>query len=251
MQIRKHREFDYQRIDDIDAIPPFTKQEGNCLDELGQCIVQHGLHDRVGAALLHSHFPIADDETLLERFAADGSGTTTPVSDSAIDQVDIVPTLFGFDPTSQEPECIAFEYLQTINAPDLLSEDRSAFFAAALRVIARHNCSNRFGIAVDLGDLAVDEVLVESSDVANRLLTSRSYKKDQSRSFPTRETRWFWNMGQISAGQKCESRTVTVKECRQECKVVGGGYGQGAVWRHDQHHHVSYGSKYEHHTSYS
>lgn len=53
-------------LPDIDQVMPFSAADEACLKELREVLVRHAATDRFGIDLLHSHFPMADDELLLE-----------------------------------------------------------------------------------------------------------------------------------------------------------------------------------------
>ena|SRR5947209_8481457 len=53
-------------VRDIDDIDPLCDADTDCLAEVRDVLKKHGKLERFGIALLHSHFPLADDEILLE-----------------------------------------------------------------------------------------------------------------------------------------------------------------------------------------
>lgn len=54
---------DFQDIDDIE---PINDSDFNCLNDIWAVLKKHNRLNRFGVALLHNHFPISDDEILLE-----------------------------------------------------------------------------------------------------------------------------------------------------------------------------------------
>lgn len=50
----------------IDEVEPLNDTDTDCLHEIYEVLKKHGKADRLGVALLHSHFHLADDEILLE-----------------------------------------------------------------------------------------------------------------------------------------------------------------------------------------
>jgi hypothetical protein len=50
----------------INETPNIDETDESCLAELESVLRKHGKASRFGVSLLHSHFPLADDEVLLE-----------------------------------------------------------------------------------------------------------------------------------------------------------------------------------------
>jgi len=53
-------------LDDIDEVQPLNEGDVDCLVEIREVLKKHGKQDRLGVALLHSHFKMAADEVLVE-----------------------------------------------------------------------------------------------------------------------------------------------------------------------------------------
>jgi hypothetical protein len=56
----------YRDLADIDAVPALNDDDMACLSDIRDILRKHGKLDRFGVNLLHSHFPIAEDEVLVE-----------------------------------------------------------------------------------------------------------------------------------------------------------------------------------------
>jgi hypothetical protein len=54
-------------LEDIDAVEPIGEGDADCLREVYAVLRRHGKQARFGLTLLHKHFPMGDDEVLLER----------------------------------------------------------------------------------------------------------------------------------------------------------------------------------------
>jgi hypothetical protein len=68
LTIRHHGSHDYAMLPDIDTtdVGIITADDHACLDEVGSCLLGAKVQSRFGVTLLHTHFPIYDDEMLLE-----------------------------------------------------------------------------------------------------------------------------------------------------------------------------------------
>lgn len=56
----------YRSLKDIDDTPDASKDELRQLEKLSDFMKAEGMTDRFGITLLHKHFEVADDETLVE-----------------------------------------------------------------------------------------------------------------------------------------------------------------------------------------
>ena len=68
IDIRAHTKTDYAVLPDIDlpAMQALDDGDWECLDEIGGLLIAKGANDRFGVTLLHSHFPIGDNEIMIE-----------------------------------------------------------------------------------------------------------------------------------------------------------------------------------------
>ena len=249
MHFRRHRRFDYEQLPDIDALPSLTECQSECITELGECIVSFGAQEIFGVALLHKHFQVRDSEILVER-QSEQHTVTQPLPFKDFDIQKLVPTVYGFDSTKDGVDCIELEYAQSENLPLQIFPEIDELFLTAFRILKKHKNLDLFGVARNTeNEMNAGDVFLESCDPENRILTSRIHRRHEERPFRTRETRWFWRSS-VSANRSCESLPMQVRECQQECRLVGGYGPNGAVWQHQTNHRQSYSTKYEHRSVY-
>lgn len=85
-------------LPDIDDTEPFGAEDDPCLQELREVLERHGRTKRFGIALLHSHFPVSNDEILVEHIDQENRVLrTAPVRASDADAEHLRPTLVRFD----------------------------------------------------------------------------------------------------------------------------------------------------------
>jgi hypothetical protein len=53
-------------LPDISEVKPLDERDKACFREVREVLSRHGLLERFGLTLLHQHFPLSDDEALLE-----------------------------------------------------------------------------------------------------------------------------------------------------------------------------------------
>lgn len=56
----------WSRLKHVDDVAPLNDGDAACLAEIRDILLKHRKLDRLGVALLHSHFELADDEVMLE-----------------------------------------------------------------------------------------------------------------------------------------------------------------------------------------
>ena len=86
---------DLPHINDVETVTPEDEQ---CLNEIKAVLERYGRTDKFGITLLHSHFPLADDEVFLEH--TDEQARTLlsrPVKYSEILNKPYRPTVWRFD----------------------------------------------------------------------------------------------------------------------------------------------------------
>ncbi len=56
----------WSSLKDIDDVEPVGVGDTICMSEVRDVLKKHGMLQRFGLALLHSHFPVSEDEIMLE-----------------------------------------------------------------------------------------------------------------------------------------------------------------------------------------
>ncbi len=82
-------------LQDIDDVAPISEKDTNCLVEIRNVLKKYGQLDRLGIALLHSHFPLDDNEVMLEE--TDGENRTLTLKVAKNDDINVsdVGTIFA------------------------------------------------------------------------------------------------------------------------------------------------------------
>lgn len=72
-------------VPDLDEVKPLSEDDYPCLKEVRDVLARHGKLDRFGVTLIHSHFAIGPDESLVE-LADAGTRTLTirPMKNAAM-----------------------------------------------------------------------------------------------------------------------------------------------------------------------
>jgi hypothetical protein len=82
----------------IHDVPCVDDSDRLCLEEIGGLLRKHGKQTRFGVALLHQHFPLQDDELLVEHCDVDRRTlTTAPEKAGVVVGRNYLPTVWRFD----------------------------------------------------------------------------------------------------------------------------------------------------------
>jgi hypothetical protein len=94
-------------LPDIDEVEHISENDEDLLQELREVLLKHGAEARFGLMLLHQHFPIADDEILVETVDAAGRTLTVrPQSAAAYRGIRSVETQWRLDVTGALQRCV-------------------------------------------------------------------------------------------------------------------------------------------------
>lgn len=95
-----------EELPDIDEVAPLSSDDFVCIAEIRKVLEKHDALTRFGVALLHSHFPVAEDEILLERTdVANRVQTVQPVKKSELKGIKHSGTSWRLDSNSTLMEC--------------------------------------------------------------------------------------------------------------------------------------------------
>jgi hypothetical protein len=84
----------------IDSIKPVDDDDYNVLSAIHEVLVKYGATTRFGVCLLHNHFVVADDETLMEYTDEDSRTQKIVVEPLSQNQgVNVIETMFRFGET--------------------------------------------------------------------------------------------------------------------------------------------------------
>ena len=56
----------YRDLPDIDSVEPLGEADFECLEAVREVLARHDRLDRFGITLMHGHFPLGEDEVLVE-----------------------------------------------------------------------------------------------------------------------------------------------------------------------------------------
>ncbi|MDE5464906.1 hypothetical protein [Bradyrhizobium sp. CSS354] len=148
IQLRRHNSRDYAALPDIDLTSAgrLAGDDHACLDEVGRCLVKEHANERFGATLLHSHFPIRDDEVLVEKAHGDSQLITLrPISEVC---PDLVPTSVCFEGPGDAFGLIGLEFTSSDSLAGVwpLGEQDRDVLTRLCEILLRHKKLARFGI---------------------------------------------------------------------------------------------------------
>ena len=97
MSTQRHQ-FSGERLPHISEVLPISEGDEACLQELKDVLRKHGCLSRFGVLLLHEHFPISDDEVLVESCdPATRTLVSRPKKSQELSGVDAIETSWRLD----------------------------------------------------------------------------------------------------------------------------------------------------------
>lgn len=217
IQLRRHNSQDYIALPDIDVTSAglLAMDDHACLAEIGRCLVEKRANERFGATLLHSHFPVRDDEILVEEAHADPQLITLrPMSEAC---PGLVATSVCFDGAGYPFGLIGLEFTSEdalAGVPPLGGQDRDVL-THLREILHRHRKIGRFGVRLLHDPLGLGgRVLLETCDPASRVLTCRTTTEDDPGFAEAIPTLFQWEAGWT------HGNLTTVQGCMQFCKSI-------------------------------
>ena len=226
--LRRHSSQDYAAFPDIDApnIGTLTEEDRTCLDEVGDFLLQAKSHHRFGVALLHSHFPIENDETLVEEVQTEAKLITLrPASDERSGLGATSVCFDDVDTPSGECRLVGLEFAsgqELAGVSPIDDQDRDVLIGIG-RILHHRSKSRRFGVRLLHDPLKLNgRVLFETCDLNNRVLTCRSIADDDpkvAQSIPT-VFRWQEPRARMEDRLAVDQKCITVSRCTRPRRVV-------------------------------
>ncbi|WP_199439310.1 hypothetical protein [Umezawaea beigongshangensis] len=88
----------FRELPHIDDVDNLSLQDADCLAEVAAVLKRHGASQRFGVTLLHSHFPMENDEVLLEHVDEENRVLThRVVTRSELDDAETIETAWRLD----------------------------------------------------------------------------------------------------------------------------------------------------------
>ncbi|MDQ2716648.1 MAG: hypothetical protein M3Z08_17215 [Chloroflexota bacterium] len=192
------------------------------LKELGVVICQHSLQEDVGISLLHKHFHISPYERVTKAFV----GNAAHIRPQPIQDADhVAPYLWKLEANkgNTERRYYPLEFIEitdkTTKAQEQAERVRNTgdFLQEMAAKLCELEVENIFGISTlhNAGGIVVgdDEMLLETTDQVNRVLTVAPIPQTELVSSEVTETTWqFTSVGEGKTVQEC------YMHCNQHCK---------------------------------
>jgi hypothetical protein len=178
LTIRDHGVDDYAQLADMDAtdVGVLTRDDRDCIDELGDYLVSNDAWQRFAVWLLHRHFVPEPGEVFVERAISRPPQThTTLIDRAAFSPSGLRPTAVRFDPdVSAETGLVGMEFAGPADfgpaAP--IGPDDEAVLAGLADILRAHGKIDRFGMRLIRNQLGIseDQELMETCDKSRRAL---------------------------------------------------------------------------------
>jgi hypothetical protein len=220
IQLRRHNSQDYLALPDIDLTSAgiLAGDDYACLSETGRCLVEEHANERFGVTLLHSHFPVRDDEILVEEAHTDPQLITLrPVSGACSG---LLATSVCFEGSGDPLELIGLEFTSEDALAGVLplgGPDHDVL-TRLREILHRHRKIRRFGVRLLHDPLGLGgRVLLETCDPASRVLTCRTTPEDDPGFAEAVPTLFQWEAGRahgnLTTGQGCMQFCKSIRKC--------------------------------------
>lgn len=226
LAVRPHTAADYAVLPDIDApgVASLTTHEQKCLDDIGMFLCRNQSHGRFGVSLLHSHFPVMEDELFLETSNPQLQTLLTRlIPAQTIKQQGGFPVNLRFSPTSSSDlEMIGLEYtLPEATYPIApVGADDVVVLEGVKQILNSHECLDRFGVRLLNRDLECfdDEVFLETCHRDKRELhCAMTARADQQ---VANATQTFWAWERVDCPASDGDSEVVMQTCSRSCVRV-------------------------------
>lgn len=93
-------------LPDISEVSDISEEDKKCMKEVKEVLEKHGKSSKFGLTLLHKHFPIGDDEILVEVCDEENRTLKTkPQKESEVDTENVIETNWRLDKEEAIVKC--------------------------------------------------------------------------------------------------------------------------------------------------
>lgn len=195
----------FEGISHIKETRLFDQQkDGKCFDALRDHFSRHQMRERFVMTLLHTHFPIFDDEIFVTRFYRDkrvAVGEVQPVKEGH----GVLPWSFRLFGQAGQERFMPNQYLAItpdVAEYDLSLSDRDREFLVGMSSILRvHGALDRFGVQVHVPLLEekLGEYLIEDTDDENRTATISFIGEEEFKISRSVQTYWCFSHANVTS----------------------------------------------------
>ena len=101
----------FSYLPDIKDVSPLSDHDSEVMKDLTEVLRKHGALNRFGVTLLHSHFPVNDDEILVESCDVEGRTLTIqPVPKQELDGITYTTTSWHLGTGVPQMACICVKF---------------------------------------------------------------------------------------------------------------------------------------------
>jgi len=222
---RRHTAADYANLMDIDRFDGLTDAQERCIDELRILLQRLDLADQLGVAMLHRHFDVSDDETVV---ASLGKGSWAKVTRPSKHPIHVEPCMAQLEGDPTDTRLVYLEYSDSLAVSSFRSVDPRAW-TEIFGVLRQFGCERVFGV-VDrqaFPEIAIDEVLLETCCDEDRSLRCQRVPDALDETMRVVTTQWYWPT----------DRPFACGACRQTCRI--GAINPGNPSGHERGPHTS------------
>lgn len=221
-------------LDIMDTVRFCPEADHILLLRISQAAEELGVQDKFVVTLLHTHFLLSEDEMIVEEIDID----KRTIYKKAVKKSTITGYSFPMNWRLEERGCIALEHSVSSSEYDepILTKRDFLFFERVSGILAETKQLNRFGLAMVPSKLfdPRQEILLEDSDLEQRLLESKVYRSEYASESSSIETAWILRSDHFITAARCRERSAS--RCSYRCNSYYSGY----IENHSRGHYVDY-----------
>ena len=202
MVINKYDSRVFSNLLDFHIVEKLFNGKDFLVEELGSVIIEHNMEKVVGVSLLHKHFELNINEKLVRCFLNNKMKISPKVSFF----IEAIPYMWAFSKNGLFP----IEFLEESNATSKFSIDvnelyRNRVFLQDFRQkLEKLGLEGIFGLSLiphSLFSFEEDEVLIETDNISQRVLTISVCKNKDLKKM--KSVRTLWTFGKDTKGLDC------------------------------------------------
>lgn len=224
-------------IDKAIRFNPENESDVLLFEELAKLLYENKCENRFGITLLHYHFPVNEDEILLERFEkSENASYKFAINTKEISSDFIRPLAWRFI----DNEILPVEYVDLTftnkNFKYELLQNENECLSQIGQLLKKKSCENRFGVCFLNSPFRKNKnyTIMESTDEESRIQKLYPISKKDTSNINAIQTVFKLNYKLISVYSGCKLKYETIQECKRWCeeyqKCGHDSDGNGAGW---------------------
>lgn len=216
----------FENILYIDEVEHFSEdKDGECFDEIALALKKYNLDQVLSVTLLHFHFVTHDHEVLVEYVDHEQRDLSTKPIEREDMPENIVATSWRMIQGNDGYDIHPVQYSADLSGEPLDFSDQNLLgcFGEIASILDKYDALGRFGLAqiVEIFETKEGEYLIETTDVEDRVSTTRPLVVSEAELNKSIQTSWQFDIPMsYQAIFRCKTKRKTwcSRTCETRCK---------------------------------